>query len=221
VLERVRITTTSGRLHITGEARDDLDAGGTAVGGTAAEPSIAGRSDRLSIRVPTSAAVIAGTSSGNVAVDGTVGPISITTSSASVEAEDVASIDARTTSGKVRVGHCRGPLRLRTKSSTVRVDRVDGETDVTTVSGKIEIADARGPVTVRTVSGTIEISVDGSAPVVAETVSGSIRVRVPGDRHPQVRDQQVSGRTRVDVEQGDDFTISVRSVSGKVTVVRR
>jgi DUF4097 and DUF4098 domain-containing protein YvlB len=98
---------------------------------------------------------------------------------------------------------------------------VDGETEVSTVSGKVEVADARGPILAKAVSGSIKLTVDGSAPVVIETVSGSVEVRVAPGRRPEIRGRPVAGRARIDVEEGHDFTITFRSLSGKVTVTHQ
>lgn len=219
MLERVRITVRSGRVRVTGEARDGVDVEGASVSGAEPELSLKGGSKKVVARIPETADLVVGSHSGNVTIDGSVGGVSVTTSSADVEAEEVQSIDARTSSGGLRIGTSHGAVRLRSTSSTVRVNRVDGEVHVATVSGTVAIADARGPVTVKTVSGSIDVAVDGSAPVVVETVSGTIVVRVPDGARPDVKVRTISGNQHIEVETGADVSLTLRSVSGNVSVV--
>jgi DUF4097 and DUF4098 domain-containing protein YvlB len=218
MLERLRITVTSGTVRVVGEDRDDLAVEGAVVTGQEPDLELHGTSGEVTARLPTTTAVVLGSLSGKVQLEGRVGAVSVTTTSAAVRAEDVASIDARSTSGKLRVGNCRGDLRMKTKSSSVVVGRVDGEVVAATVSGRITIDDARGPVAVKTVSGTVEITVDGSALVRMETISGKLRVHVPAGVRPDVRVQSVSGKARIDVEQGDDVVLMLRTVSGSIEV---
>jgi DUF4097 and DUF4098 domain-containing protein YvlB len=218
MLERLRITVKSGAVRVVGEDRDDLVVEGAAATGQEPDLELHATSGEVTARLPTTTAIVLGSLSGNVQLEGRVGAVSVTTTSAGVRAEDVASIDARSMSGKLRIGTCRGDLRLKTKSSSVAVGRVDGEVLAASVSGKITIDDARGPVAVKTVSGTVEVTVDGSALVKMETISGKLRVRVPAGVRPDVRVQTVSGKTRIDVEQGDDVVLMLRTVSGSIEV---
>jgi DUF4097 and DUF4098 domain-containing protein YvlB len=218
MLERVKVTARSGRVRITGEARDDLAVEGASVSGSGAEIEVKGGSDAMDLRVPGTTEVIVGAGSGDVTISGTVGPVRITTASADVDADDVAAIDARTTSGRLRVQRCRGDLRLKTTSANVRVGNVDGEVLVSSVSAKIEIGETHGPVAVKNVSGSIEVTVDGTAPVKVETVSGKIVVRVTGGRRPELQLSVGSGNERVEVEPGTDFVLQGRTVSGSITV---
>ncbi len=218
MVDRVRITTSSGRVHVVGEARDDVEVSGAKSSVSGPETVVTGASKPILVRVPAGTDVVVGSASGNVTLDGALGAVSVTTASAGVEAEEVASIDARTASGKLQVGVSHGSVRLNTKSAKVVVGRAEGEVHVAAVSSKVEIGEARDAVTVRTVSGTVEVLLTGSAPSSFETVSGKINVRVPAGVRPDVQLRTVSGKQRVECETGDDIVIVARTVSGKITV---
>jgi DUF4097 and DUF4098 domain-containing protein YvlB len=216
--ERVRITVKSGRVSVVGEARDDIDTNGAPQATEDDETVVRGGSRSLVVRVPAGTDVVVGSSSGDIELDGPLGAVSVTTTSADVRADTVGSIDARTISGKLRVAHCQGALRLKTKSADVRVGRVDGEVRIASISGKVEIESANSSVSARTVSGEIRVHVDGKAPVRVETVSGKIVVKLPDGVRPTVEHRSVSGKRRVEPEAGDDLVISARSVSGNFKV---
>lgn len=216
--ERVRITVDSGRLSVVGEARDAIDVDGAPWSTEAGETVVRGGSESLVVRVPAGTDVVVGGTSGDVDLDGPLGAVIVTTTSAGVRAVDVASIDARTSSGKLRVDRCHGPMRLATTSARIRVGRVDGEVRLSTTSGKIEIESANAAVSARTVSGAITIRVDGREPVQVETVSGKVTISVPNGVRPAVRHRTTSGKLHVEPETGDDLVISARSVSGSIRV---
>jgi DUF4097 and DUF4098 domain-containing protein YvlB len=100
-------------------------------------------------------------------------------------------------SGKVAVVH----------ASAVRCECVSGSVDV-----------EGDDVMVRTVSGRVRVRTSGLAAV--ETVSGTVEVTVPEGFRPRVRIRG-QGSIRVDVPEGDDGEIAVRSVSGTVRVRSR
>jgi DUF4097 and DUF4098 domain-containing protein YvlB len=218
MVDRVRVTATSGDVRLTAEERDDVAVSGAQSSGSGSEVVVTGDSDNVDVRVPVGVDLVVGNRSGDVTLNGTLGTVSVTTSSGDVEAEDVASIDARTVSGKLRVKTSRGSLRLKTKSARVRVGRADGAVHVAAGSGRVEIDDARGEVTVKTVSGNIDVLLAGRAPVTVETVSGKIKLRVGDDLHPEVRLRTMSGKKRIECATGDDFVLDARSISGNITV---
>jgi DUF4097 and DUF4098 domain-containing protein YvlB len=218
MVDRVRITATSGDVRVTAEPRDDVVVTGGETTGSGSEVVVKGDSDDVDVRVPVGIDLIVGNRSGDVTLDGSLGTVSVTTSSGDVEAEDVASIDARTLSGKLRVKASRGSVRLKTKSARVRVGRADGALHVAAGSSRIEIGEARSEVTVKTISGDIEVLLAGRAPVTAETLSGKIKLRVADELRPQVRLRTTSGKKRIECATGDDFVLTARSMSGNITV---
>jgi DUF4097 and DUF4098 domain-containing protein YvlB len=98
------------------------------------------------------------------------------------------------------------------RSGRIEVRRA-GEIWVQGVSGTVDVhAD---DVHVRTVSGRIRVETAGDAAV--ETVSGKVEVQVPAGVRPRVV-AHGHGRVRVDVPEGDDSELSIRTVSGSVRV---
>ncbi len=218
MVERVRITVSSGRVSVVGETRDDIEVDGAPFPAQNGELELRGRADPYSVRVPAGTDVVVGSASGNVELSGPLGAVSVTTTSGDVRAEAVESIDARTVSGKLRVARSGGSVRLTTKSANVRVGRADGEIRISTISGTIEIQAANAGVSVTTVSGRIGVHVAGREPVRVETVSGKVDITVPEGIRPNVRHRTMSGKRRVEPDEGDDLVIKARSVSGNITV---
>jgi DUF4097 and DUF4098 domain-containing protein YvlB len=218
VTERVRVTVSSGDVEVIGEPRDVIDVDGGRIEVADGETLVKGRSDDCTVRVPSGTDVVVGSNSGDVTLRGLLGAVSVTTVSASVDAEDVGSIDARTISGRLRVEESRGAVRLKTKSALVHVGRAAGDVRVANLSGRIEIDEAQSSVSVKTVSGSVTLHVSGRAPVRAESVSGQIVVTVPSGTRPLVRHKSVSGSRHIDVETGTDLEITTRSISGSIRV---
>jgi DUF4097 and DUF4098 domain-containing protein YvlB len=221
VTERVRVTVNSGDVVVIGEPRDGVDVEGARTEAAGGEIVVKGGSDDCTVRVPSGTDVVVGSNSGDVRLEGLLGAVSVTTVSASVDAEDVGSIDARTVSGRLQVEESRGSVRLKTKSALVQVGRAAGDVRVANLSGRIEIEEAQASVSVKTVSGSVALHVTGRAPVRAESVSGSISITVPEGTRPSVRQKSLSGKRRIDVEPGDDFEITTKSISGSITIKGR
>jgi DUF4097 and DUF4098 domain-containing protein YvlB len=218
---RVRVTVNSGDVVVIGEPRDDIDVEGARSETVDGELVVKGKSKNCTVRVPSGTDVVVGSNSGDVRLEGLLGEVSVTTVSASVDAEDVASIDARTVSGRLRVEESRGPARLKTKSALIHVGRVAGDVRIANLSGRVEVEEAQSSVGLKTVSGSVEVHVTGREPVKVENVSGSITITVPAGTRPSVRHKSVSGKRRVDVEEGDDLEIVARSISGSIAVKER
>jgi DUF4097 and DUF4098 domain-containing protein YvlB len=216
--ERVRVTVGSGKLLVIAEARDDVSVQSASESVAGDETVVRGGSKPVTIRVPKGTDVVAGTESGDVRLEGSLGAVSVTTASANVHADDVASIDARTHSGKLRVEVSHGPVRLRAESARVRVGRAEGEVRIATQSGRVDIEDATDSVSVRTVSGDIAVFVSGRAAAAFETVSGTVRVTLPAGVHPEVQHRSSTGKLKLGPDAGTDLVITARSVSGDLRV---
>lgn len=214
--QRVRLSTSSGSIEITAEPRADVEI--TSKRGVERRPSAAEdaidvpRSGPVQVRCPTGCDVVVGTSSGSVRLVGELGDVRVTTHSGSMTVDDVASADLRTTSGSVDLRRCTGVVRATTKSGSVRV-RDAGEADISGVSGTMDVSGRTAQV--RTVSGTVKLSVRGDASV--QTVSGSVAVSLPAGVHPRIVARGMK-RPKIEVDQGDDCVVSVRTVSGSVVV---
>jgi DUF4097 and DUF4098 domain-containing protein YvlB len=214
----VRVTSASGRVTITAEPRADIVASAgrdeTRSSGVL-DLDLTTSSDRIDVRCPLGTEVVVGSASGRVTLAGELGAARINAGSGSIEVESVASADLRTQSGRIAVGRCAGSCRVMNKSGRVEIGQA-GEIHVESVSGRVEVSG--DDVHVRTVSGRVEIDMNRRAAV--DTVSGRIEVRVPAGFRPAVLSQS-HGRVHVDVPQGSDGEISVRTVSGAVRVRSR
>ena len=217
---RVRVSTTSGRITVIGERRDDIVV--TTGGRTTAAPVtdevdvvMTASSDRVEVRCPVGTDVVVGTASGKVELEGHLGEARVTTASGSIQVDTVASADLRTQSAKVEVEECLGSCRVMNKSGRVEIHRA-GEVLVKNVSGAVDVSG--DDVNVRTVSGKVRIETYVTAAV--ETVSGGVEVWVPEGFRPEVHSHGL-GRVTVDVPQGTDGEILVRTVSGSVRVRSR
>jgi DUF4097 and DUF4098 domain-containing protein YvlB len=215
--DAVRITSRSGRVRVIGEARSDVTADGTPVAGPGPR-EVRGGSKPVEVRVPTGTDLVVGTASGDVALEGELGHVGVTTVSGDITVEQVASIDARTKAGGVRVGTSSETVRVKTASGSVRVEHAAGEVRVASVSGTVTILDARALASVRTVSATVELGLSAAAGALVESVSGEMRVTVPAGVRPAARFKTVSGKRRVECDAGNDVEITARSVSGDLLV---
>ena len=215
---RVRVSTASGRITIVGEARDDIvvttdDRRDTTAASAGVEVTTA--SDSVEVRCPVGTDVVVGSASGRVRLEGQLGAARVTTASGSIRVGSVSSADLRTQSARIEVERCLGTCRVMNKSGKVEVHRAR-DVHVEGVSGTIEVAGDE--VRVRTVSGRVRVGTNRSAAI--ESVSGSVDVRVPEGFRPHVR-RQGQGRVDVDVPEGDDGDISIRTVSASVRVRTR
>jgi DUF4097 and DUF4098 domain-containing protein YvlB len=220
-MDPIRITATSGRIEVTAEDRADVqvDKGQRHPMGGILE--VQSSSSGVTVRVPLGTDLVVGSHSGSIRVHGRCGNVRVTTRSGKVEVEECASVDARAVSGRVTIGTVTGDARVKTASGRVTVDRVGGDVSVTTVSGRIDVGTASGAVTAHTVNGRVEISLDRAADVRADSVSGSVKVALPSDVRPEVSLVSVSGRCDCDLPEGEDCSVTGRSVSGRVEVVAR
>jgi DUF4097 and DUF4098 domain-containing protein YvlB len=125
-------------------------------------------------------------------------------------------VDLRTGSGKIEVDDCTGRCRASTKSGAVIVGSANAA-EITTVSGTIRLGLVAGTIDVRTVSGSVTLMSSGAGPISARTLSGSVSISLPAGVHPEVLASD--GRwVECRCEAGDDVTIDVASLSGRVKI---
>ena len=212
------VTTSSGRVVITGEDRPDIVVDGKAAiedgddGGVIVRAS----SSSLDVRCPVGTDVRVGTSSGGVELRGRLGDARVTTSSSSIRVEDVDALELRSSSGSIEVGTCVGYCRLQTASGSVTVDDA-GDVDISTKSSSIRVGRAAGG-KVHSVSGSIELGATGVGDLEVRSISGSVKVTLPEGARPRFRLRSVSGKIRCDCDEGDDGNISIATTSGSIQV---
>ncbi|MGI9611872.1 MAG: DUF4097 family beta strand repeat-containing protein [Acidimicrobiales bacterium] len=217
VPEAVRISSTSHRVTVIGEARSDVSVDGDArvyrddVGTTVVD--VAGT---LTIRVPEGTSIVIGSSSGRVEVSGPIGDIAVLTDSGRIDIAEAASVDARTTSGRVQIGTVDGTCRVSSVSGRIHVGGC-GSASVATDSGRVSLEHVAGPVEAHCVSGRIDVSLDSAHDVAAETVTGRVTVSMPSG----VEVFESTESTAVIRPPDCDCTVSAQSVSGRIDVSNR
>ena len=90
--------------------------------------------------------------------------------------------------------------------------------DIATVSGTIRIGLVADTVDVRTVSGKVELFSGGGGPIGARTLSGSVTIHLPPGVRPDVRASDARW-VHCRCEEGDDVTVDVASMSGRVEII--
>ncbi len=202
---RLRVLTVSGGVSVIAEERDDLEVDPPdrrvklVDEGRVAE--LKSRSNNLTVRCPIGTNVSVGTVSGKVNLAGSLGSIKISTISSGVEIDTSSGdVDVRTISGSINVARCGGSCKLGSKS------------------GSIHVGGAGGDVRASTISGSLDVETQGLGEVSLKGVSGSMTVHVPQDKRPRVRMKSLSGSVKCDCEEGSDFEIKGRSISGSLHV---
>jgi DUF4097 and DUF4098 domain-containing protein YvlB len=217
---RLLISNTSGRVDVTAEARDDVVVErGVRVGdseGGVLEIRPERGAQAIAVRCPTGTDVMIGTTSGAVELRGRLRAVSVTSSSGRVRVAVTQDTDLRTQSGRIEIDECTGHCRASTKSAAVIVGAVHAA-EIATISGAVRIGRVTGTVDVRTVSGKVVLFSNGSGAIGASTLSGSITIHLPPEVHPDVRAADARW-VHCTCEGGNDVTIDVASLSGKVEI---
>jgi DUF4097 and DUF4098 domain-containing protein YvlB len=225
----LRLTTTSGRVTVTAEDRQDvaIESGAPSDGrietdatGLVALRSPRGGSAALEVRCPAGSDVVVGTVSGKVELRGQFGRVHVTTISSTVDVERADELDVRSVSGSIEIGCCTGGCRVQTKSGRATLGSA-GDAQMSTISGRIRLDAAQGDVRAHTVSGKVEVGMETAGDVAVKTMSGAVSVQVPDGVCPSPRLRSLTGRPRFECEEGDDCKINVHSLSGKIEVVPR
>jgi DUF4097 and DUF4098 domain-containing protein YvlB len=173
-----------------------------------------GRGDslRFTASVPHGSSARFATASADVAIDGRLGALALTTASGDLTARGEVERDAKikTVSGDVRIEQVGGSLTCQTVSGDVEVASVGGSVEARSVSGDVRVRSLReGSARFHSVSGDVEFGIASGSflDVDAGSVSGRLVSAVPlagapsddGDGGPTVvvRGKTVSGDVRV------------------------
>ncbi|MCP3910814.1 MAG: DUF4097 family beta strand repeat protein [Actinomycetia bacterium] len=203
-MSSVRISTTSGRVHVRAEPRDDVEVEGDA--DVSIDPgctTVSGQTGKVLVRVPIGTNIRVGTNAGRVTMDGPIGDVAVVTESGRVEVDNAQDVDVRSGSGRVKIARANGWCRVRSVSGRVEVGACAGA-DVSTDSGRVSLAGVEGPTRAHCVDGRIDLEMTAAADVDAATVTGRIQVSFPRG-----------------VEAGVDCTVATNSISGRVEVTNR
>jgi len=202
---RLRVLTVSGKVHVTGEDRADVEIDPperrieAIEGGHILETR--SKSQSLEIRVPTWLNVSVGTISGGVTIVGQVG-----------------SVKVNTVSGKVKIARANGDADVRSISGSISIEKCGGRCRANSKSGKIRLGHVAGAIKAHTMSGSIDLGTAGADEVDVKTISGRVEVLVDEGRAPRLRFRTISGRTHCECPQGSDFEIKASTISGSVEV---
>lgn len=214
----VRIATTSGRVRVIAEDRDNVRvSGGDRVNQDGSTVTVQASSGSVEVRLPTGVDVMIGTTSGRITVEGRVGSLAAVSGSGRITADHAGSLDARATSGRIEVQRVDRDCRVRTLSGRVTVAQCH-DCEVSTRSGRVELAAVNGSARAHCTSGRIQIRLVEPHDVIAETVSGRISVSVPPGARVRRTTDDVPGAPS---DKHYDCTVTARSVSGRVDVASR
>lgn len=224
----LHVRTRSGRVSVVAEERADVHVESDAPlrdekidvdpTGRISITSSRGGSGWLELRCPAGTDVAVGTVSGNVELAGPLGAVKVITVSGHIEVERAETLDARSVAGSIDVRTCSGRCKLQTKSGRATCGTAT-EAQASTLSGMIRLAEIAGNVRAQSVSGKIEVGMRTAGDVGVQTMSGAVTVAVAPGVRPAAHLRSMTGRPRVDVEEGEDCKISIQSLSGKIEVV--
>lgn len=169
----------------------------------------------LVVRVPERTDVVAGSTSGRIVIEGSVGDVAITTEIGRVVVRDATAVDVRCDSSRVEITAVRFDCRIRTRSGRILVEQCGGSADLATKNGRIELKAGSGPVRAQCASGRIDITLVSANDVEADTISGRIAIALPAGTRPY---RPQDGDAPVSTPDGYDCTVTARSVSGRVTI---
>jgi DUF4097 and DUF4098 domain-containing protein YvlB len=163
--------------------------------------SVRGRvgDSRFEVSVPVGVRVLARSTSGDVSVKGTKGPV-----------------DAHSTSGDVIVTEATDRIVLESVSGDVRASQLTGELRAESVSGSVEVRDATGDVRAETTSGDVTLLGVTSRSVYATTVSGEIEYDGTIDANGRYEFHAHSGDIRLEIPESSSAQFTVETFSGSL-----
>jgi DUF4097 and DUF4098 domain-containing protein YvlB len=139
--------------------------------------------------------------------------------SGSTKVERAEELDVRTISGNIEVARCTGRCSLQSKTGRTTCQSAR-DARASTISGAIRVDEATGKVRAQSVSGSVEVGTARDGDVAVQTVSGSVKIEVPEGVRPHAKLVSLAGRPTSDCPEGNDCRIAVRSMSGRISVVK-
>lgn len=152
------------------------------------------------IHVPRRVAVLVRVKSGDVAVDGVAGEVTVATMS-----------------GDIKIDDCPGSLNVRTKSGDITITGAEGAAEVMSTTGDLELAFRRCSgctVDARTTTGDVELVLptDAAVTIDARTTNGEIECDL--DLHNRTHSRHSLHGTF----NAPTGTVSIKTVTGDVTI---
>ncbi len=213
---QVMVLSRSAKVTVTATETDVVLAPKGRIEGHGDNVIVHGNSDALDVEVPLGSDVVVATSSGRVRCCGSLGSVSVTSGSGKIAIERAASVEVRTASGAISVGDVDGTVGVLTKSGRVDLGSAQ-RANVTTVNGRITV-DSADQVEVNTVSGRVKVLASRTSSVKVRCVSSNVEVSVPAGVAPATSLVTITGRVRCDCDTGSDGDITVKTVSGPITI---
>ena len=188
---RVRAYAERGRVR-TGLSSSRITLGIESVRGRVGD-------SKFEVWVPVGVRVIANSTSGDVTVKGTKGPV-----------------EAHSTSGDVVVSDATDRIVLESVSGDVRASGLSGDVRSESVSGTLEIRDVTGDVRAETTSGDVSLLGVTSRNVVATTVSGEVDYDGTIDPNGRYEFHSHSGDIHLEIPENSSAQFSVETFSGSL-----
>jgi DUF4097 and DUF4098 domain-containing protein YvlB len=171
------------------------------------------------------------TASGSIRLDDAAGEVQIRTASGSIDCPSLQGTSSiATATGSVRVGSVAADAEIKTASGRIEVQDVHARLEARTASGSVEIGTAVGDIRVETASGRQHLGCLVSGAATLRTVSGSVVAGVAHGTAVHVDAEAVSGSLESEItldeepeiasESGPELALKIRSVSGRVRIVR-
>jgi hypothetical protein len=182
----------------------------------------------VAVGTPAGAAVRVAVASAGVELRGPIGRAVLTSASGDCSVDSCTELQVRSASGAVRIDRVEGAATVGTASGDVHVESAGAAVDVRTASGDVDLGEVGADLSARTASGEVTVGRVTRGRVRLRTVSGDVTIGVvPGLRVWQDL-AGVSGRVESELTGDDgpavggppDLTVSVRTVSGDVRVLR-
>ena len=154
---------------------------------------------RFEVTVPVGVRVVARSTSGDVSVTGTKGPV-----------------DAKSTSGDVEVVDAADRIVIESVSGDVRASQLVGEVRSEAVSGTIEIRGVNGDIRAETTSGDVSLTRVVSRSVVTTTVSGETEYEGTIDANGRYEFHAHSGDIRLEIPESSGGQFAIETFSGSL-----
>jgi DUF4097 and DUF4098 domain-containing protein YvlB len=161
-----------------------------------------GNDTRFEVTVPIGTRVVARSNSGDVAVHGTRGEVSITAQSGDVDVDDVnGRLEVRSFTGEITAANITGPVDIGTQSGDLRLSDVRGDIEVSNTSGDITLRGITAKfVRAKTTSGDVVYDgiIDPAGRYELTSHSGDVGLHVPRDAAAQLTVSTWSGEIESD-----------------------
>lgn len=183
---------------------------------------------RVTATVPTGSTGRLRVASADVSCHGEWEQVKVNTASGDVYVEQVSGdLSVNTASGDVRTGNVDGRLTVNTASGDVTANRVIGAVEIKGASADVEVEEIGSDFRTSTASGDIRVGSARQGSITVNSASGDVSLGVVAGTGVWLDLNTLSGRTRSDLEMGEQsppsghaLSIQVRTMSGDIEIHR-